>query len=595
MYVRYGLDAEWDSKGNLMLACVYDIKTGQKITLRPGDKPIVLEGRAAYYFAMEDYYLTTCLVSFTEGVVDANLLYGCAYNESTHAEGIGAKLQNRVWVRYNQGFEHQIPNEKKAVMENVHYNTVLAHCREDAYWCALIGSDASKWIAHYHPERFAVVEKCQSYMPFWHEMTSRGYLLDADYLNRMCNVKATLDALKAPGFDIDWLTLDAAGKVHQDMKKTQAWLRRAEIGDVVPSLAAYREKATGTQIHFTQKYFMPDKNKPWVQEEAMRKLAKVMPTSDTKTLCSLLQSVLYAKRVGNIEFTEHGHHAEVMSQASGRFSPIGSFIAQGGLKRASVIPPEGYFTCVVDLTAEEPCLAASFSGDEVLQDVLIKQDLYSYEWCACTGQPYRNLKYKQPKTEQERIDNGNRNRAKGGIALPHLYGVGAKTMAESMGIEIQAAQTYLARLNEKFCGLAEWKEVYLRDATACGESLTKYHHVPLNVSLYGQNSRQTINHAIQGTGADILREWCTHIDGQLGYRVFSTLHDGIYGYLPLDHRKDGAKELERITNEFLDEHFPLGFKGWGCEAVAYDGRLYEHEAEYKAIEKAIEDAARGHK
>ena len=599
----FGLDAEWTPNHELVVAYAYDIEQDAYYEITPkgvrivGNHPeieveggryhqnLVLEGRAFYFAAYDDAELTKPFITFTEGYMDANLLVAVNLNKSTHMEKRSKRLAD---IAFDLGMPmHHLL--KKDILANICDAThdVKVHCQEDARTVARVA-------AHFYrktPEKYLnIVTRMQTYAEPWQKLVRTPIYVDTDYLNTFTNTDKLISTAKK--FDIKMYTLGKDGKIHQNLKETQRWLEANNMSYTVTSRAKGYSK-DGLQQKWSKNimkaYIDPEDTSNkflWLVTGAKDKLM-----DDTLRQQTHIIYLLALKRDSQRSFEHiHYHTEQLCAQDSGRFSPRNSPLAQGSIMRAAVIPPEGYFVASFDIQAQEPHLCAEFSGDLVLQEDLT-QDLYSGVYAAYCGQPYRKLNKSVP--EEAKV----RNIAKSGITLPYFYGVGAETMAASLGMAPQPSQALIARLHERYSTFELFRETMCRRAVSLGHITDMYHGWPLQVD-WTQNKKQTFNHVIQGSGASMLREWVVDLLGD-GHKVFHTMHDGIYIYLPEDDltANGGSATMEYIRErsmELMNKRFPLSWKDWNVEAVNFyrgqkdnpHGRLYE-KGDYKDIETLI--------
>ena len=598
----YGLDAEWSPEHELVVAYAYDVQRDRYIEITPdGARDVstgkmyppdtIIDGVAYYYAAFDDVELTKDIIRFRH-YRDANLLISVNLNKSTREEKRRKRMRDLTYDILGYPMKHILPKE---VLANIREATpaVKTHCKEDARCVARL---AAMFRSRTPDEKMVVVDHLQTFAEPWQKLIRTPMRLDIQYLKEFTSTEALLAAQERLGLDLYNLE---DGKLHQNLKATQAWLESRGLSYDIVARTPFAKKNDGLQKKVSKKillaYLEPnDANNKfrWLVGDVKDKMMDDTIRQETQVLYHLA-----LKRDSQREFGEICYHSEQLcAQDSGRFSPRDSPLAQGSLLRASIIPPEGYFTASLDIQAQEPHLCGAFSGDLNLQEDLSK-DLYSGVWSAYTGEPYRYLKHKnRDATDAQKRDNDNRGIAKSGITLPYFYGIGYAAMASALGIAPQAAQALITRLDERYDRLTLFRETLCRRAVSLGEITDAYHNWPLKVDRF-HNEKQTFNHAIQGSGASMLREWTVDLINE-GHKVFHTLHDGIYLYLPDDDITESGKSdlMDSICErsmDLLNERFPLGWKSWNVEGVAFyrcdsnpNGRLYE-KTDYEKLETLI--------
>lgn len=591
----YGIDAEWNPEHELVVAYAYNVRTHRYTRIDPGMEPVVLNGRGFYYIAYDDIGLTAPYITFTEGSMDCNILAGLEHNHSSHrdpkgfSESASPKLQSRSFQDLGHGMKKMLPKDVLADLWEA-TEAVCKHCREDAY---TVGKLADRYlrILSGDPERLQVAEKMQTYALPWYHLTQTPICIDLPYIQTIMDRDRLLRVAKKRGIDF-YAVNKKTGKITQDMVKTQEWLERNDHSFRVSSRAQYA--TNGIQRGFHQDYFKAILDPNDLDNEFnLKETVDKNLDPETRTTATVVY-LICLKRKAQREFAALQYHGEVLcGQKTGRFSPKNSPLAQGSIMRASVIPPEGYFTVSLDIKAQEPHLCAEFSQDPELQASLTADiDLYSMIVSICTAEGYVPLSKKDIM----------RSIYKNGVTLPYFYGVGSNTMANKLGVTPQAAVGIINHLQEKFSVFEEFRGEAVKGFASLKCVKSVYHGWPLRVDWELQNPRQTFNHMIQGSGADMLRDWTVDLlEG--GYKVFHTLHDGLYIYMKdegdfymkgKDWTSPAVEEVREHSIDLMDEKFPLSWRNWMVEAAVFhrcdenpNGRLYEKGDEYKRTEELL--------
>ncbi len=155
------------------------------------------------------------------------------------------------------------------------------------------------------------------------------------------------------------------------------------------------------------------------------------------------------------------------------------------------------------------------------------------------------------------------------INFATLYGQGAHALSRQLGIDYQTARTYIEEYFEQFPKVRAWKEKILTKARECGYVETLWgrkRYIPElssnNRAFQAFGERAAVNHPVQGTAADMIKEAMVEIDKLLGNKnkqcqMILQVHDEL---LFECHHKE-VESTARMVKEKMEN-------GWTPEEIA---------------------------
>lgn len=169
------------------------------------------------------------------------------------------------------------------------------------------------------------------------------------------------------------------------------------------------------------------------------------------------------------------------------------------IRRAFVVPA-GWKMLSADYSQIELRIAAVLSGDKIMKEAFLKgKDIH-----AATASAVFNVPEKEVTKEMRR-------RAKV-INFGILYGMGARSLAENLGVSLDEAKKYLEEYFEDFSGVKKYIDETKDAAKSAGFVKTLFgrkRYFPelrnLPEYLHHEFLRMAVNAPIQGTAADIMK------------------------------------------------------------------------------------------
>jgi len=522
----YSIDVEWTSDYKLLVGYAVGDTKPKTIRIR-GNEPLqYIDDIAFYYLAPQDVALLSPYLQFRKTYNLATIIRVLT-NVSRYDKIKRQSLADVAQKYLGIGMKHLMPvhtlTERTPALEH--------HCREDA-------SVTLKLAQHFVPlvKDWSFFDRLETFAPYWAQINMTGLELDTEYIRRILNTDSLLASAQGRGINFIYNFED---RLKIDRLKFQTYLKNS--GFNIPERMSPAPYAKGRLKSMEYGIF--------------KTIGESAKNPDTKIDAQLIYVLLRLHYLqGRMLDQHHVYPFEIpCAQASGRCSAINSPLGAGSLFRASVIPSPGHVLVSLDVKAEEPRLAAHFSGDLELQEAC-KLDFYSYIASKIQNTEYEKLEKTDPLRSQ----------VKNGIALPWLYGVGPATLAEGLNCEYEYARLVLNRLSIAFPTFETWKGNLSRAAMTWGTVQSYLHHYPLYANEHS-NPRQLVNHLLQGTGADMLREMVKFVMDR-NYKVVATLHDGLYIEVPLSE-KDSIDALPALLGGFLDDLIPV-FMPWDVECAS---------------------------
>lgn len=201
----------------------------------------------------------------------------------------------------------------------------------------------------------------------------------------------------------------------------------------------------------------------------------------------------------------------------------------GNLLRRAFVSRPGYTFVDADYSQIEWRIAASFSGDKKMQQILIEdRDIYD-ELAAQTGAPRRLAKQ---------------------MALAMNYNAGAFKVAEILKTDVEQARHWVEKYKESFPAFFSWKAKVSHDVERVGHIRT----------LFGRQIKidshaLAVPYLIQGSAAEIIKKAMLNCTSE-GFRPVLSIHDELLFELPEDTRID-VGPIKRIMEAVVRLDVPL--------------------------------------
>ncbi|MDB5101496.1 MAG: DNA-directed polymerase [Cyanobacteria bacterium RYN_339] len=211
--------------------------------------------------------------------------------------------------------------------------------------------------------------------------------------------------------------------------------------------------------------------------------------------------------------------------------------------RACFTAPAGFKLVVADYSQIELRILAEISADVAFRRAFEqKLDLHKMTASEMFWVPYDEV------TKQQR------NQAKG-INFGLVYGRGAPSLADQLGVTVEKARELIARYFETYKGVATWLErtgraaVRERELRSIAGRRAIFRFDEHDRGAVAAVERQGKNFPIQATNSDIIKKAMTMLPpvlAPLGARLVNCVHDELVVEAPTE-RADEAAELVRAT------------------------------------------------
>jgi len=341
------------------------------------------------------------------------------------------------------------------------------------------------------------------------------------------------------------------GNLHLNQKKLEAYLNTVPGLTPSQSNAAYAIDGKA-HVRGWQNFKQILENNP-IAADRLRPVA-------------LLEFIHFIFAEGRVKYLSRSNwtypYQFLYGQAGGRTGQGGdSLINVGNIARALVKPPEGFAIVSVDVSAEEPAIAADYYQDNTMKEWL-DTDIYSR--LVKLLDPVYFEQHKILKNGIVRLDKTDKQRvAKKPILLGYLYGMGAYNLANRLGVDHATASSILKKVKQEAFQTFEIRKKdhaaqYMdRGWVSTFDGFTLYVEPPHDYQGkhdVGSNPRQVTNFTIQGTGAVLLRNFVLRY-GQ-NYTIIDTLFDGVYILCPLAEVKEKTAQLCKEIIESFTKDIP---------------------------------------
>uniref|UniRef100_A0ABD2WL81 DNA-directed DNA polymerase n=1 Tax=Trichogramma kaykai TaxID=54128 RepID=A0ABD2WL81_9HYME len=180
--------------------------------------------------------------------------------------------------------------------------------------------------------------------------------------------------------------------------------------------------------------------------------------------------------------------------------------------RMAFIPSEGNIMLSADFCQLELRILAHFSKDPVLCELMLQKN----------GDIFKNIAARLNNVAEEMVDDDMRQRAKQ-LCYAMIYGMGAKSLAETLSISESDAKDYLETFMSTYKGIKTWLKTIAEQARIDGfvNTITGRKRVLPNINsnvaaIKSQAERQAVNTKVQGSAADIAKKAMVLIEDQIG-------------------------------------------------------------------------------
>lgn len=557
-----GIDAEWSHGYGCRMVCLYGKINGKKFekTLRPGS-PKIHVPNLVYFATPMDLYVSRDLVSY-DTAIDSALVCNIKDNLSrTRDFKIGRSLKDRTRRLLNYNMQHTMSGRthndqalRELTKEEDH--ALHVHCKEDAKMSYRLAVEVEVEL----PPQFN--EWC-SLAVRWIDIMKNGIHLNpkfVDFLKDPAILSERIVGLcVSQGCNAFYVKDD--GLIGISEKKMKQWF------DDTVALFGWNTRYT------------PRSWENFAHYQRQKSEFYQLSNSGTPEISGPSQAIYLALTARQLQqkrmpLTDELFQMETpFGQQSGRANPTSHLIQAGTIYRAGIMPRPGKAYISLDIKSQEAIIAAHLSGDKRLQNAT-DGDIYS---------EFANIIFgttgKLKKTDPFRND------AKT-IVLAWLYGGSKKTFVLKLGpgTTNRMGENVEYLLSKAFPGYAEWKRQTVIAAIYEGIIHTELDKVPLSVDNRA-NERQVVNHRIQGSAADMLR----HVTVKMldaGYKVISTLFDGIYLECDLKDADKVAEESRKFMEHACNEVFPVYCK-WTVEIQTDQYWALKHPQRTEAGEKRL--------
>ena len=155
-----------------------------------------------------------------------------------------------------------------------------------------------------------------------------------------------------------------------------------------------------------------------------------------------------------------------------------------------------------------------------------------------------------------------RNKSKGSLSFGVVFGMGARSLAELLGVSEDDAEALIMTIFNKYKIVDQWIKRMHAAALKTGFVKTLFgrrRDIPQILSSdrgkmnYGL--RQSINSCIQGTAADLMKMGMLEIQKnkrlvELGYEMLMSVHDEVCGEVPEENAAEANEIIKQCMSEF---------------------------------------------
>ena len=219
--------------------------------------------------------------------------------------------------------------------------------------------------------------------------------------------------------------------------------------------------------------------------------------------------------------------------------------------RKGFIADKGHVFLSADYSQIELRVFAHYSGDPAFVEAFRREeDIHARTASEVLG------------VEKDKVTPDMRRIAKA-INFGIIYGMGAQTLSEHLGIDLSTAKNYIAAYTGRYQGVGRYRETVVASARERGYVTTLFQrrrYLPdiqhKNRMIRAEAERMAINTPIQGTAADLIKKAMIRIHGRLGSEKFKTklllqVHDELLFEVP---EEESSQVSGLVKEEMEDVH-----------------------------------------
>jgi DNA polymerase I len=256
-----------------------------------------------------------------------------------------------------------------------------------------------------------------------------------------------------------------------------------------------------------------------------------------------IKRMLSQTTLGGYSIGENGRsitNLRPFSTSSYRCAPGGSTFPfnASGWARTFITPPPGSYLAYIDYSSQEPAIQGYLSGDQNLIDAYKSGDIYIHTAKLAGAVPADATKITHPKErEQWKV-----------IVLATSYGMGAKSIAEKLGVYTDEAAALLNKFKKIYSVFFEYidnrmntlhRDLKIETVFGCARHLSKHKRTTNN---------SWRNFPIQANGAEILR-CAIHKLHKNNIKIIATIHDALLIEVPIPEHKQLIQLAQNLMTE----------------------------------------------
>lgn len=256
-----------------------------------------------------------------------------------------------------------------------------------------------------------------------------------------------------------------------------------------------------------------------------------------------IKNLLSKTTLGGYSISDNGRsitNLRPFSTSSYRCAPGGSTFPfnASGWARTFITPPPGSYLAYIDYSSQEPAIQGYLSGDQNLIDAYKSGDIYIHTAKLAGAVPADATKITHPKErEQWKV-----------IVLATSYGMGAKSIAEKLGVYTDEAAALLNKFKKIYSVFFEYidnrmntlhRDLKIETVFGCARHLSKHKRTTNN---------SWRNFPIQANGAEILR-CAIHKLHKNNIKIIATIHDALLIEVPIPEHKQLIQLAQNLMTE----------------------------------------------
>lgn len=215
--------------------------------------------------------------------------------------------------------------------------------------------------------------------------------------------------------------------------------------------------------------------------------------------------------------------------------------------RSSFVPTRSHAVLIsADYVQLELRVIAHLSGDESLVALLRQRD--GDVFCKVAALVLRKSTVEISEAERASVK---------GVVYGMAYGMGARALADRLGVSHARAQQLMTAFNDAYPGVRRWKEAVVRDAyTAQYVATLGERRRYISPPFKAEHARQVVNTVCQGSAADIMREAMVRVHKRVVEPLDAPVVLQVHDELVIECSRATLQQVVRVLRDAMENAWP---------------------------------------